>query len=476
MLGLFGNDDDDDEYSQGLQSFPAPHVVTGYIGPPAPPPPPPGGSSGMQGGADRTGTDYQQTSGAVSATDDKVNSLLKEIFASNDRARSQVSGIVDGIKAAQQQVVTDPAKAHDPQSLAYFNQYLDQQLGKVEQILDGAKVDSKKQAELLSALGDEYRKTTPGQDASKDHSGAQGGADQSGGGGGGGGDQSGGGGGGGGDQSGGGVVDPFAGLGGLGGGLGGADPLSSMLGPATSALSFLPGALGGAGASLPAGALGALGDQLGGRDGASDGFSDHHDHDHDHANSDFTDSGSGSGSGQNQGGGDPNAVGSTQNQHPAVGADQGQPQPGQQPATPAAVPASAPGDPNLVVRMPDGSPVTATTAQHKGALDAVVGGASVTDAWKKQGVELPPPGTPVTTPGDPSHLVPGEVAQYRSRDPVMYAGNGKIWLDGQLQPQSTLPTGDFLGWLDPGAVAGVPAAPASAPAAAGSPVLTATTG
>ena len=489
VLGLFG---DDEEYSQDPQSWPAPRVVTGYVGPPAsppaPPPAPPGGPSGIQGGADRAGTNYQQTSGAVDATDDKVNSLLKEIFASNDQARSQVSGIVDGIKAAQQQLVTDPSKARDPQSLAYFNQYLDQQLGKVEQILDGAKVDSKKQAELLAALGDEYRKTTPGQDGSKDHSGAQGSSsDQSGGGGSGGGaDQSGGGGA---DQSGGagagadpgagaGLADPFAGLGGLGG-LGGADPLSSMLGPAMSALSSLPGTLGGAASSLPAGALGALGDQLGGRDGGSDGFSDHDDQGRDHPKSDFVDNGEHSGSGKDQGAGDPNAVGSGTQNNPGTGAGQAQPQPGPQPAAPGAVPASAAGNPSLVVQMPDGSPVTATTAQHKGALEAVLGGASPTDGWKKENVDLPPPGTPVTNPGDPSHLVPGEIAQYKSRDPVMYAGNGKIWLDGQLQPQSALPTGDFLGWLDPGALAGAPASPASAPGApatAGSPVLTATTG
>src|ERR1700744_5163339 len=147
VLDLFGGDDD--EYSDDPRSWPAPRVVTGYVGPPGsppPPPPPPGGPSGIQTGADRAGNDYKQTSGEVNATDDKVNALLKDIFASNDQARSQVSGIVDGIKAAQQQLVTDPTKAKDPQSLAYFNQYLDQQLGKVEQVLDGAKVDSKKQA------------------------------------------------------------------------------------------------------------------------------------------------------------------------------------------------------------------------------------------------------------------------------------------------------------------------------------------
>lgn len=493
VLGLFGGDDD--EYTDAPRGWPAPHVVTGYIAPPAAPaapPAPPGGPSGIQGGADQAGKDYKQTSGGVDATDDKVNSLLKDIFASNDQARAQVSSIVDGIKAAQQQLVTDPTKAKDPQSLAYFNQYLDQQLGKVEQVLDGAKVDSKKQAELLSALGEEYRKKAPGQDSSKDQSGTQGGTDQSGGGAGQSGGGSSGGGSGGGDPGGGadpgagagggadpgagaGAADPFAGLGGLGG-LGGADPMS-MLGPALSALGSLPGSLGGAGAALP-GALGALGgDQLGGRDGTSDGFSDHGDHDRDAEKSDFADGGQHGGSGQNQGG-DPNSVGSTGNS-PAGGGDQAQPQPGQQPAASAAVPASAGGNPSLVVQMPDGSPVTATTAQHKAALESVLGGDSVTDSWKKQNVELPPPGTPVTTPGDPSHLVPGEIAQYKSRDPVMYAGNGKIWLDGQLQPQSALPTGDFLGWLDPGAVAGAPAAPvttASAPAAAGSPMLTTTTG
>ena len=131
-----------------------------------------------------------------------------------------------------------------------------------------------------------------------------------------------------------------------------------------------------------------------------------------------------------------------------------QPQPSTQPAPPAAVPASAGGDPSRVVQMPDGSPVTATTAQHAAAVRAVLNGSTVSDGWKQAHVELPPPGTPVTAPADPSHLVPGQIAQFKSRDPVMYMGNGKIWLDGQLQPQSALPTGDFLGWVDPPQLAG----------------------
>ena len=56
-----------------------------------------------------------------------------------------------------------------------------------------------------------------------------------------------------------------------------------------------------------------------------------------------------------------------------------QPQPGTQPAPAAAVPASAGGDPSRVVQMPDGSPVTATTAQHAAAVRAVLNGSTVSD-------------------------------------------------------------------------------------------------
>ena len=143
------------------------------------------------------------------------------------------------------------------------------------------------------------------------------------------------------------------------------------------------------------------------------------------------------------------------------------------------MPASVGGDPGRVVQMPDGSPVTATSAQHATAMRAVLNGATVTDAWKQANVQLAPPGTPVTAPADPAHLVPGEVAQFKSRDPVMYMGNEKIWLDGQLQPESALPTGGFLAWQDPtqqagGTQQGV-GGPAPAPAASPTPPATTNT-
>lgn len=252
------------------------------------------------------------------------------------------------------------------------------------------------------------------------------------------------------------------------------DP-SSMLSPALGALGSLPGMLGGAGGSLPMDALGALAPlagALGSHGGSGEGFNDgesrergkpadfvddHHDRDED------SEAAEGKGNGDSEGKPDPAAAGSAGTQPVAA-----------QPAAAAAAPASAPGgDASLVVQMPDGTPVTTTSAQHAAAVRAVLNGASVTDAWKPY-AQLPPPGTPVTMPADPNHLVPGQVAQCKSREPIIFMGNGKIWLDGQLQPQSALPAGEFLGWEDPthfgtGTTTHVPAAAApsvSAPSVA----------
>ena len=65
-------------------------------------------------------------------------------------------------------------------------------------------------------------------------------------------------------------------------------------------------------------------------------------------------------------------------------------------------------------------------------------------------------------------MPPGSVGRFESREPVMAMGNGKIWMDGQLQPISALgSTTDFLGWSKPPTQAGAPAAvPAGAPNAA----------
>ncbi|MEE6140648.1 DUF4226 domain-containing protein [Mycobacterium sp. 050128] len=485
LSGIFGGDDDGD----GGENGPPPQQsIPGTLPPGAPPwgppPPPPGGPSGLQQGAGLAGTTYQQTAGAVNQTDEKLAELLKQIFATNDDNRSRISAIIASIETARRALTTDPQMAGDPHAQALFNQFLDGQLAQIQQILDSSKVDSKKQAELLAALGDQYRGTAGGDPKKKGKedgggTGESGGDTTGGGSGGGGGDDVADGGSGAGPGgapaggAGGGLTDPLAGLGGAGMG----DPLS-MLGPAMAGLGSIPGALGGAAGSLPMDALGAMGplaSQLAGQNGA-DGFKDGDAHNHGKSD-DFEDGPHGKNDGDAGKNGD-GTSGKGDKNETTQPAGATQPQPSTQPAPPTAVPVSAGGDPSRVVQMPDGSPVTATTPQHAAAVRAVLNGSTVSEAWKQAHVELPPPGTPVTAPADPSHLVPGQIAQFKSRDPVMYMGNGKIWLDGQLQPQSALPTGDFLGWADPPQLAGTTPAPPSpgTTAPAGQPGITNTSG
>ncbi|SOJ56948.1 hypothetical protein MSIMFB_04426 [Mycobacterium simulans] len=217
LSGIFGGDDDGDGDEIDL---PPQQWVPGTLPPGAPPwvpaPLPPGSPSGLQEGAGQAGSTYQQASGAVNQTDEKLADLLKQIFAASDENRSKISGVIASIETARRALTSNPQMAGDPHAMALFNQFLDGQLAQIQQILDSSKVDSKKQAELLAALGDEYRGTAGGDPKKK-------GKDDGGGGEGGGGETSGGGSGGGdgGDGGRGGNAGALSGNGGAGGAGGG---------------------------------------------------------------------------------------------------------------------------------------------------------------------------------------------------------------------------------------------------------------
>jgi hypothetical protein len=116
--------------------------------------------------------------------------------------------------------------------------------------------------------------------------------------------------------------------------------------------------------------------------------------------------------------------------------------------------------------MPDGQVVSAPDARAAQVMRSVMSGTSVTDAFKQVGVDLAPPGTPVTDPVDPNTMPPTSVGRFESREPVMAMGNGKIWMDGQLQPIGALgSSSDFLGWSKPPTAA----VPATAPPAPSGP-------
>ena len=404
-----------------------------------PPPPPPGGEGGLNEGAQDANDQYTGSIDAATVTDEKLAGLIEQIFASSQQARDKVSAILQEIRTKQQQVGPELG---DPAALTAFQQFVDRKFAEIQKILADAQVDAESQAAILEALGDEYRggaSNGPGATGGPSDD-APGGVDAA-------------------DPAGSGVapagqealVDPLAGLGALGP-IGGVDPLSAMAG-----LGAVPAALGGklGAGGLPLDGLGPALGSLGGLAGLADPFNDvppperTGDDDFVDEPSDTDDSGSDDrptvpdehGATQadtTEDGGHDSATASA----PADAA----------PASTAPLPASA--APALSVSMPDGSVVTAPSESVASAMRSVLSGTNVTDAYQAVDVTLAPPGTPVTDPVDPAHLEPGAVARFESREPVMAMGNGKIWLDGQLQPLSALGSAsDFLGWSKPPAPA-----------------------
>ncbi|MBU8841448.1 DUF4226 domain-containing protein [Mycolicibacterium goodii] len=116
--------------------------------------------------------------------------------------------------------------------------------------------------------------------------------------------------------------------------------------------------------------------------------------------------------------------------------------------------------PDVSVKLPDGSTVTADSPQLAHAGRLVLDGASLDDAASQAQISVLPPGAPVNEPVSPSQLKLMDYAQFTDHR-VMALGNGKVWLNGQVTPVEEMPTGpNFLGWARPQ----VQTAPAAQPA------------
>lgn len=123
------------------------------------------------------------------------------------------------------------------------------------------------------------------------------------------------------------------------------------------------------------------------------------------------------------------------------------------------VPPAQPG-PDVSVKLPDGSTVTAESPQLAHAGRLVLEGASLDDAAGQAQITVLPPGAPVHDPVSPSQLKMMDYAQFTDHR-VMALGNGKVWLNGQVTPVEDMPTGpNFLGWARP-QIQAAPAAPAA---------------
>jgi Domain of unknown function (DUF4226) len=100
------------------------------------------------------------------------------------------------------------------------------------------------------------------------------------------------------------------------------------------------------------------------------------------------------------------------------------------------------------VTLPNGETVTAASPQIAGAIKAAAGGMPIADAFHHEGIAIPPPGTAVTDPVDPSRLAPGDIGMLTDRH-ALALGESRALLNGQIQHISTVNGPSFLGWEHP---------------------------
>lgn len=111
------------------------------------------------------------------------------------------------------------------------------------------------------------------------------------------------------------------------------------------------------------------------------------------------------------------------------------------------------------VTLPDGETVTAASPQLAAAITAAVGGSPIAEAFRQQGITIPPPGTAVADPVDPGQVTPGDIGIFIDRH-ALALGPDKALLDGQIQHIATVSGPSFLGWEHPPAASAPLAAPA----------------
>jgi hypothetical protein len=115
------------------------------------------------------------------------------------------------------------------------------------------------------------------------------------------------------------------------------------------------------------------------------------------------------------------------------------------------------GDETNTVRLPDGSSVCAPSRAIANVIRAVADGTPVVEAFARESITVPPPGSAVEHPVDPARVVTGDIGMFTDRQ-ALAVGGDRALLNGQVQPVGTVNGPSFLGWLHP------PAQGAMAPA------------
>lgn len=115
---------------------------------------------------------------------------------------------------------------------------------------------------------------------------------------------------------------------------------------------------------------------------------------------------------------------------------------------PAAPPADQPAEDPTTVHLPDGTTVNAATPELAAAVTAAIAGTPIPEAFRQQGITLPPLGAAVIAPVEAGRLAPGDIGVLADRY-ALALGDGKALLDNQIRPIADVAAPGFLGWQHP---------------------------
>ncbi|OBI89950.1 DUF4226 domain-containing protein [Mycobacterium asiaticum] len=141
------------------------------------------------------------------------------------------------------------------------------------------------------------------------------------------------------------------------------------------------------------------------------------------------------------------------------GDDAADDEPHDQEGEPASGQPEAPPAGPTTVTLPNGETVTAASPQLAAAIKAAASGTPIAEAFRQQGMTLPPPGSAVAHPIDPAQVVPGDIGMFTDRH-ALALGRSQALLEGQIQHISAVAGPSFLGWQHPPSPVTQPAGPA----------------
>ena len=100
------------------------------------------------------------------------------------------------------------------------------------------------------------------------------------------------------------------------------------------------------------------------------------------------------------------------------------------------------------VTLPNGDTLIAASPQLAAAIETAAGGTPIAEAFRQEGMTIPPPGTAVSDPVDPARLAPGDIGMFTDRH-ALALGASRALVNGQIQHISTVNGPSFLGWEHP---------------------------